>query len=90
MAANGMCQRRETGAMIMPTTRHATIAPVAALEPKRGKREPPESVGPCAGRHRPGEHIQRRGKENAITSDCHACSDDVTPKRHGPAAEVPR
>src|SRR5215510_3689743 len=33
MAAKGMCQRRETGAMITPTVRHATNAPVAALAP---------------------------------------------------------
>src|SRR5262245_51128328 len=33
MAAKGMCQRRETGAMITPTMRHAANAPVAALAP---------------------------------------------------------
>src|SRR5271168_4999136 len=33
MAANGMCQRRETGVRISPTKRHATKAPVAALAP---------------------------------------------------------
>ena len=33
-AAKGMCQRRETGAMIKPTTRHATNAPVGALAPR--------------------------------------------------------
>jgi len=33
MAANGMCQRRETGARIRPTVKQATKAPVAALDP---------------------------------------------------------
>jgi hypothetical protein len=33
MAANGMCDRRETGVRISPTMRQATKAPVAALEP---------------------------------------------------------
>ena len=33
MAANGIFQRRETGAMITPTMRHATNAPIAALAP---------------------------------------------------------
>src|SRR5215469_728908 len=34
MAAKGMRQRRETGAMITPTMRHAIKAPVATLTPK--------------------------------------------------------
>jgi hypothetical protein len=33
MAAKGIFQRRETGARITPTTRHATNAPIAALAP---------------------------------------------------------
>jgi predicted anti-sigma-YlaC factor YlaD len=33
IAANGMCQRRDTGARITPTTRHATKAPVTAPAP---------------------------------------------------------
>ena len=33
IAAKGMCQRRETGVIITPTTRHATNAPVTALAP---------------------------------------------------------
>ena len=33
MAAKGICQRRETGAMITPTMRHATTAPVAVSAP---------------------------------------------------------
>src|SRR5215510_10279615 len=34
IAANGMCQRRETGVRTRPTMRQATKAPVEALAPK--------------------------------------------------------
>jgi len=81
MAANGMCQRRATGVRINPTTRHASRVPSAA--PKQRMRQ-------HADRHRPKQHLRRRGEEDAVSGDGDAGSDDVLPQRDGPAGLIDR
>src|SRR5208282_1205764 len=47
-----------------------------------------KSMGQRSDCDRPGQHLQGRGKENAVASDRHACRNHVIPQRHRSASRV--
>src|SRR5277367_4234486 len=55
---------------------------------QHSKQPPPQSMGKHANRRRPGEHAQRRGKEDAEGGHSDARGDSIEPQRHGSAGQT--
>src|SRR5262245_10449183 len=47
---------------------------------EHAQSHPSESVSAHAYRHRPGQHLERRGEKDAVAGDSKACGNDVFPQ----------